>query len=220
MQDAVSSVQMIVHCLGQYIMMAKSTFIYYAEKGEHMAPAVIAMTAVLSAIVLPGIFQNAKQKSEKKRQALNIAKEFTTDRNILNIFKRLYLFRRYCDENETFTPLEKTYPSGCPYTDQNKMMFDSVIALNYLDTICVEIKQGFVDERLICEVLAPVIVGAHDIILNRLQAINSDYSKSFPILRVYVSKFRKYHDKKRKPLNITIKNPSQPPPSTNNTASQ
>ena len=102
------------------------------------------------------------------------------DHAILDALERLYLFRKY----EEGSPINLSGTPPNPYlSGASAFLFDSVIVLNYYESICKEILAGHLNAELLYDSIRNPVIGAKEILLTRYSdKIGIDQSRNYPNL--------------------------------------
>lgn len=155
---------------------------------------------ILGSVLIPAAVYWGGRKREKDRSTLVLVRTLSTNVEIVENQKRLYLYRRY-QEAEDKTKLQDPYQ----HYGISHMIFDSVIVLNYFEAICVEILRGRIYKEILYEAGGATLVGTKDVILKRFdRLVEGDRMKSYPNILLVCADVEKYFAKKPGQLAPTI----------------
>ncbi|MEO1014846.1 MAG: hypothetical protein AAFX08_06600 [Pseudomonadota bacterium] len=148
------------------------------------------VAAALAAARIPFVIRNASERSERRRLTGEIIRSLTTTAEIMRRMERLYFYRRYLESDRCLFGRTR---SKDPYGgDVGAILFDHVVVLNFYEAVCTEIAEGVVDFDLVYDAAANTIVGVHDVLLARYEALaEGNQTKDYPMLVRAVVRIRK-----------------------------
>ncbi|WP_284947547.1 DUF4760 domain-containing protein [Acidisoma cladoniae] len=118
------------------------------------------IATVLGSLLIPVAISVSSRSRERKRATLDLLRRFTSDKIITDRLRSLYQYRRF-EEAE----------AGAinPFASDSELIIESILMLNFCDTVCIEVKAGLIDRRMLYRTLGPTLIGARQTIMTRLE---------------------------------------------------
>ena len=171
---------------------------------SEVAEFVFRVALILGAVGIPVAVFYAGWLSDQRRATLDVCRTLGISPEILDRSSRLYRYRLYEDEviKQALTTEGGEIPTN-PYEGQEEhsIIFDTVIVLNYYESICTEIVMKAIREDILYETNYDIIIGVKEIILSRFEKMTGSPSyETYPYLDEIAGRWHERARRERKTI--------------------
>ena len=160
------------------------------------------VATILGSLLIPVAITVASRQRERKRATLDLLRRFTSGKELTARLDRLYRYRLFDTGGLN---------AANPYAADADLVSDSILLLNFCDTIAIEAEAGLIDKTMLMRALGPTLIGARDVVLKRLNtAFRMDTGAAYEDFSRLAARVDAYQARKGRTLVTKIPNWTSP----------